>query len=186
MKGFFSWLGWVLLLLGLGAGLLFYNLAYFPERQRFLQQQQEIRMWMSEVERLSERVKELESQPEFPYMAVFTYDELFAGEETFAFSRTGEAALRECVPKLQETKGMIEVTGHTDNGPVPEALRDKYPSNWEYGAARAAAVVKVLASWGVAPERLVVRSSGSTRPRDDNRTAVGRQRNRRVEIVVHR
>ena len=184
MKNFGSWLGWVVMLVVVGAGLLFYNLAYVPLRQRVLRQEQEIRMWTNEVQTLSEKVKDLETQPDVPYFTVFTFDELFSGPESFTITKQGETALQQCVVKLQEVKGTIEVTGHTDNTSVPAALQSRFASNWEYGAARAAAVVKSLSGWGVAAERFVVRSCGSTRPRDDNSTADGRQRNRRVEIVV--
>lgn len=186
MKDFASWLGWVLMLVVLGAGLAFYNLAYVPQQQRAARQQQEIRMWMNEVQTLAGRLKELETQPEVPFFTAFTFDELFTGTESFTLTRAGEVALQQCVVKLRETKGTIEVTGHTDSGPVPEGLREKYPTNWEYGAAKAAAVVKSLVGWGVEQDRFIVRSGGSTRPRDDNSTAAGRQRNRRVEIVVHK
>ncbi len=186
MKGFASWLGWVFFLIAIGAGLVFYNLAYVPQRQLVLRQEQEIRMWTNEVQTLAAKLKELETQPDVPYFTVFTFDELFLGPESFTITKQGETALQQCVARLQEVKGTIEVTGHTDNTPVPAALRNQFVSNWEYGAARAAAVVKLLVGWGVAAERFVVRSCGATRPRDDNSTAEGRQRNRRVEIVVRK
>ena len=184
MKSFTGWLGWLLMLVVVGAGLLFYNLVHVPQRDRMLKQQQEIRMWTGEIQTLSARVKQLEAQPEVPYFTVFTFDELFSGPESFAVSRLGENVLQQCVAKLREVKGTIEVTGHTDNKPVPEALKGRFDSNWELGAAKASAVVKALVAWGIAPERFVVRSCGSTRPRDDNATPEGRQRNGRIEIVV--
>ena len=30
---------------------------------------------------------------------------------------------------------MIAVEGHTDSDPLPKALREKYPSNWELSGA---------------------------------------------------
>ncbi len=43
----------------------------------------------------------------------------------------------------------IAVEGHTDNLPIPEAWVEKYPSNWELSAARAASVVRYCIERGV-------------------------------------
>src|SRR6187551_761977 len=45
----------------------------------------------------------------------------------------------------------VQVEGFTDNIPIKSA---KYPTNWELSTARASAIVKYLASKGIAPERL--------------------------------
>lgn len=43
----------------------------------------------------------------------------------------------------------IAVEGHTDNLPIPEAWVEKYPTNWELSAGRAARVVKYCIDKGV-------------------------------------
>jgi chemotaxis protein MotB len=75
----------------------------------------------------------------------------------------------------------IRVEGHTDNVPISTL---QFPSNWELSAARAASVVHFLMRLGVAPSRLAAIGFGEHRPVADNGRDEGRQRNRRVTIVV--
>jgi flagellar motor protein MotB len=76
----------------------------------------------------------------------------------------------------------IEVRGHTDNVPIRYS---PYKSNWELSRARALAVVKHLVkSEGFDSAQLKTTGFADTRPVASNKTAAGRQRNRRAEIVV--
>jgi chemotaxis protein MotB len=75
----------------------------------------------------------------------------------------------------------IRVEGHTDNRPIKTVA---FFSNWELSAARAGSVVRVLAGRGVLPERLAVIGYGEHRPTHSNKTAEGRNANRRVVIVI--
>jgi chemotaxis protein MotB len=75
----------------------------------------------------------------------------------------------------------IRVEGHTDNRPIKTVA---FFSNWELSAARAGSVVRVLATRGVAPERLAVIGYGENRPSHPNDTEEGRNANRRVVIVI--
>jgi chemotaxis protein MotB len=76
---------------------------------------------------------------------------------------------------------LIRVEGHTDDLPIKTQA---FYSNWELSAARAASVVRVLASHGVAAPRLAVIGYGENRPRGSNATAEGRNTNRRVVLVI--
>lgn len=76
---------------------------------------------------------------------------------------------------------VLRIEGHTDN--VPIATRE-FPSNWELSAARAASVVHLFMRRGVGAERMTVVGMGEYHPVGDNGTAAGRNRNRRVVIVV--
>lgn len=75
----------------------------------------------------------------------------------------------------------LRVEGFTDNRPIRTSL---YPSNWELSAARAASVARLFAEQGVDRARLGIVGWSDVRPVADNATAGGRQRNRRVLIVV--
>lgn len=75
----------------------------------------------------------------------------------------------------------IRVEGHTDNLPISTPA---FPSNWELSAARAASVVHLLMRSGVAPERLAVIGLGEYRPVAENSEASGRNRNRRVQLII--
>lgn len=83
---------------------------------------------------------------------------------------------------LGETDHRIEVEGFTDDRPIET---ERFPSNWELSAARAAAVVRELTAGGVPPEHLAAVGYGPYRPVADNATAAGRARNRRVVLLVH-
>lgn len=75
----------------------------------------------------------------------------------------------------------LRIEGHTDNLPIRTL---EFPSNWELSSARAAGVVHLFMQHGVAPARMSVAGLGEFRPVADNASAEGRNRNRRVVIVV--
>lgn len=90
----------------------------------------------------------------------------------------------EAVAEILKThQNPIHVEGFTDDRPVEHGL---FPSNWELSAARAAGVVRTLAHFGVAPERLAAVGFGQYQPKVSNRTPRGRAKNRRVKIIVSR
>ncbi|MDV3468808.1 flagellar motor protein MotD [Stenotrophomonas sp. C3(2023)] len=82
---------------------------------------------------------------------------------------------------LRDVPNSVRVEGHTDNRPIATA---QFPSNWELSAARAASVVHLFADQGVQPARLAMVGYGQFRPREDNAQAEGRNRNRRVMVVI--
>ncbi len=82
---------------------------------------------------------------------------------------------------LQSSANPIQVEGFTDNNPINTP---RFPSNWELSAARAASVVHLLDRYGVQPQRMSASGFGEHRPIADNSTEEGRQKNRRVVLVV--
>ena len=82
---------------------------------------------------------------------------------------------------LKNYSNPVQVEGFTDNIPIKSL---KYPTNWELSTARASAIVKYLASKGVAPERLSAVGYGEYQPVAANDTEQGRAQNRRVAIMV--
>ena len=76
----------------------------------------------------------------------------------------------------------IRVEGHTDNSPIATS---KYPSNWELSTARATTIVRFLvASHQFQPQMLSAAGYGEFKPVKDNSSIEGKQKNRRVDIVV--
>jgi len=76
----------------------------------------------------------------------------------------------------------VRIEGHTDNAPIKTAL---FPSNWELSTARATNIVHYLVeTHSVPPERLSATGYGEYRPIADNITLEGRQKNRRVDVVL--
>jgi chemotaxis protein MotB len=84
---------------------------------------------------------------------------------------------------LKGKQNPIHVEGFTDNQKIST---DAFPSNWELSSARAAAVVRLLAYFGVEPERMAAVGYGEYQPAYSNRTREGQRLNRRVLIVVSR
>jgi len=79
---------------------------------------------------------------------------------------------------------IIRVVGHTDNVPVAKSLQGTFPTNWELSVARATNVVRFLQDVGIPPERMVTSGRGEYDPVAPNDTAEGRQKNRRIEIML--
>ncbi len=83
---------------------------------------------------------------------------------------------------LTSASGMnVGVEGHTDNQPIKLS---GWESNWELSGARAKSVLNYLIKKGVGPERLSFIGYGEYHPVASNDTKEGRQKNRRVEIVI--
>ncbi len=77
----------------------------------------------------------------------------------------------------------ISVEGHTDNLPI--VLNTRYESNWELSTARGLAAVNYFQQNSqVDPRRLKVVGYGQYHPVSSNKSAEGRQRNRRIEIKI--
>ncbi|MBV6423834.1 MAG: Motility protein B [Steroidobacteraceae bacterium] len=96
-------------------------------------------------------------------------------------SKHAQSIIERLAEALAPFPNAVRVEGHTDNVPIRTRA---YPSNWELSAARAATVVHILGSGGVAPERLAVLGYAEFRPVESNATALGRNMNRRVLLVV--
>ncbi len=72
--------------------------------------------------------------------------------------------------------------GHSDDQPIHNAV---FASNWELSAARAMTVLLLLVNeTHYDPTRISVAGYGPYRPVADNGTLEGRQKNRRVDLVV--
>ncbi len=76
----------------------------------------------------------------------------------------------------------VLVEGNTDNVPIS---RTNIRNNWDLSALRASSVVQVLQDkFGINPSRLSAAGRGEYHTIADNTTDVGRQRNRRTEIII--
>ena len=83
---------------------------------------------------------------------------------------------------LSESKGIVMVSGHSDDQPIHT---DKYNSNWELSSSRAASVVRTLLDTQLlAPDKFIIQGYAETKPIKPNDTPQNRAINRRVEIIV--
>lgn len=85
---------------------------------------------------------------------------------------------------IKQSGKSIRVEGHTDNVPI---RTEKFPSNWELSTSRAVNVLKYIIELNdIEPHTISAAGYGEYRPIDTNDTPEGKQRNRRVDIVVLR
>jgi len=90
----------------------------------------------------------------------------------------GRAVLDRVAPLIASSPSLLcEVQGHTDSSGNPE-------SNRKLSFKRAIATKNYLVNTGISPARLVAKAYGDSAPLASNRTAAGRQRNRRINFVL--
>ncbi len=105
---------------------------------------------------------------------------------------SGKAKLKDnSLETLSKVAGVLNTTvkdlsvgieGHTDNVPI---TKSNWKSNWELSSARALSVLHyMVGEQSIDPNRLSATGYGEYRPVADNEVAEGRQKNRRVEIVI--
>jgi chemotaxis protein MotB len=76
----------------------------------------------------------------------------------------------------------VLIEGNTDDVPIS---RENIRNNWDLSCLRASSVVQALQTkYGVDPKRLTAGGRGEYNPIADNGTEVGKQRNRRTQIII--
>jgi chemotaxis protein MotB len=119
-----------------------------------------------------------------------TSDGLVISFQELGFFHSGEANLLpgqateivEAGAILQQHGLALRVEGHSDDQPIHNAV---FASNWELSAARAMTVLLLLVDQThYDPTRISMAGYGPYRPVADNATQEGRQKNRRVDLVV--
>ncbi len=110
-----------------------------------------------------------------------------AGEATFDIGKAEirpefKPLLSKIGAALKKVNGEIIVAGHTDNVPLRGG---PYRSNLGLSIARAGAVAEfLLLQASIEPARISTMGFGEHRPVASNGSPAGRQKNRRVEIIV--
>jgi chemotaxis protein MotB len=109
------------------------------------------------------------------------------GESTFD---SGKAVIRpQMKPLLKKVAELIRgnandiiIAGHTDNVPI---RKGPYGTNLRLSTARASAVAEYIITHSkIDPQRISTMGFGQYRPIATNNTPAGRQKNRRVEIIL--
>ena len=76
----------------------------------------------------------------------------------------------------------VLIEGNTDNVPIK---KQNIRNNWDLSTLRASSVVQALQNdYGVDPKRLTAGGRGEYNPIASNDTEVGKQRNRRTQIII--
>ncbi|MCH8290595.1 OmpA family protein, partial [Candidatus Poribacteria bacterium] len=99
-----------------------------------------------------------------------------------SLSQAAKQELDKAITEIQNHADFIvKVVGHADGRPV---LGGMYRSNWDLSQARADAAAKYLQGQGVANEIESI-GRGHTEPVASAKTADGREKNRRVEVILY-
>ena len=109
-----------------------------------------------------------------------------SGEATI--TSEGYHVLDELIAHLRTAAGdrLVRVEGHADNMEIGPSLKSIYQTNWDLSKARAGGVLRYLIEkGGIDSAKLSSVGYGDTKPIAGNSTEVGRQKNRRVEIVLY-
>ncbi|MFL5762580.1 MAG: DUF5723 family protein [Bacteroidia bacterium] len=105
--------------------------------------------------------------------------------DNLEFATAKDIIKQESFASLDELAGLmakkpnwrLKISGHTDN-------QGKAATNMKLSEKRAKAVQNYLVSKGIAADRFKVEWFGSKKPIADNKTEAGRQKNRRVEMLI--
>ena len=93
-----------------------------------------------------------------------------------------ESLLSRMAVVLARVPGHLTIEGHTDDVPI---RTERFHSNWDLSASRAAAVANALLRHAdIDARRIRVEGHAATDPREPNTGEAARARNRRVEIIV--
>lgn len=116
-------------------------------------------------------------------MTVKLPDEILFPSGSKNLKKDGREALISVAAALKEVAERdFVIAGHTDNVPVKKG--GAFKSNWELSTARAVEVVKLMIDSGVDPFRVAAAGYGEFDPVGDNSNPEGRQKNRRLEIIL--
>jgi len=103
-----------------------------------------------------------------------------SGDE--AVSPSSFPALEKIADVIQDLPNPVRLEGHTDSVPIHNS---RFRSNWELSAARAIAMLEVLANrYQIARARMAVAGYAENAAADTNETDEGRAHNRRVDLVL--
>jgi len=109
-------------------------------------------------------------------------ENIFFDSGDYSLKAEAVPMLRTITDSLRQRSVDIRVEGHTDNRPIHTA---RFRSNWDLSTARATAVLtELLVGDPFPPDRMSAAGYGEFHPIASNDTDLGRQQNRRVDLVV--
>ena len=110
-------------------------------------------------------------------------DQLLFSLGSADISAEGQKLLQRIAGDFKGSSEIIQIDGHTDDTRVakPETV-EKFTDNWGLSAARALAVLRLLARNGIPETRLFGRAFSMYKPRVPNTSPANKAKNRRVEV----
>lgn len=159
-------------------------------KQHMVQQkEQEIINWQKEVDSLKEQL----SHTDIQIRQLKNRFTVFEMQQSILFNlgqvklkREGQQTLSNLAKILRQYPNrQISIQGHSDDQPLGPVLKQRYTSNWELAAARAASAIYYLQHIeSIKPSRLTLVSHAQYRPKVESKQPQARSANRRIEIIM--
>lgn len=135
-----------------------------------------------------EELKEVDVQVLKGVVYISLADNMLYKSGSYEISDRAEETLSKIAKIIMDYKDYdVLIEGNTDNVPIntKAASMKNIRNNWDLSALRASSVVQYLQDhFGVAPKRLTAGGRGEYNPVASNDTEVGKQRNRRTQIII--
>ena len=130
-----------------------------------------------------EELKEVDVQVLKGVVYISLADNMLYKSGSYEINDRAEETLSKIAKIIMDYKDYdVLIEGNTDDVPIK---RENIRNNWDLSCLRASSVVQYLQNrYGVDPKRLTAGGRGEYNPIGDNNTEVGKQRNRRTQIII--
>lgn len=130
-----------------------------------------------------EELKEVDVQVLKGVVYISLADNMLYKSGSYEINDRASETLRKIAKIIMDYKDYdVLIEGNTDNVPI---TRENIRNNWDLSCLRASSVVQALQTrYGVDPKRLTAGGRGEYNPLASNNTEVGKQRNRRTQIII--
>jgi chemotaxis protein MotB len=130
-----------------------------------------------------EELKEVDVQVLKGVVYISLADNMLYESGTYTINKRASQTLSKIAKIIKDYKDYdVLIEGNTDNVPIK---RENIRNNWDLSCLRASSVVQALQNdYGVDPKRLTAGGRGEYNPLQPNNTEVGKQRNRRTQIII--
>lgn len=130
-----------------------------------------------------EEMKEVDVQVLKGVVYISLADNMLYKSGSYEINDRAEQTLSKIAKIITDYKDYdVLIEGNTDDVPIS---RENIRNNWDLSCLRASSVVQYLQTkFGVEPKRLTAGGRGEYNPVADNNTELGRQRNRRTQIII--
>ena len=130
-----------------------------------------------------EELKEVDVQVLKGVVYISLADNMLYESGTYTINSRASETLSKIAKIIKDYKDYdVLIEGNTDNVPIN---RENIRNNWDLSCLRASSVVQELQTkYGVDPKRLTAGGRGEYNPLQSNETELGKQRNRRTQIII--
>ena len=130
-----------------------------------------------------EEMKEVDVQVLKGVVYISLADNMLYKSGSYEINERGSETLSKIAKIITDYKDYdVLIEGNTDNVPIS---RENIRNNWDLSCLRASSVVQELQNkYGVDPKRLTAGGRGEYNPLEGNDTEIGKQRNRRTQIII--